>query len=172
MPWIRRSDNRYRIYTPAYFNRPVTVTSSTKTFWHFIFWNTTAFSNRLPYICCYLIYNSFICRSYDCIRVHRSDANLWSLIYLPVWRGNWLITLNTSKTKLATFHHRRSDAELPMDGCSIGEATCLERLLSLKLTLGLKWISYIRAIANDAVKMVGLSTWQLMLSLYVYKSQN
>lgn len=58
---------------------------------------------------------------------------------------NWLVTSNTSRTKLVTFHHRRSDPELPpvtMNGCHLEVALYLERILGLNLTPDFKWNTY------------------------------
>lgn len=56
-----------------------------------------------------------------------------------------MVTSNTSRTKLVTFHHRRSDPELPpvtMNGCHLEVALYLERILGLNLTPDFKWNTY------------------------------
>lgn len=57
-----------------------------------------------------------------------------------------------------TFHHRKSDHELPpikMNGDPLGEKPCLERLLGHKHTPDFKWNSYIQSIVKDSGKMFG-----------------
>lgn len=83
-------------------------------------------------------------------------ANLSSdLTQVSQWRKDWLIKFNTAQTKLVTFyhhhHHHWADLELSlvvMDGSSLKEDPCFERLLELKLS-SLKWDSYIWSVAND-----------------------
>lgn len=92
---------------------------------------------------------------------------------------DWLVTFSTSKTKLVAFHLRRTDHEvlsISLNGCPLGDAPSLERILDLNLTLDLKWNSFIRSIKKNSGKMIGslyhsrkhLTTHDV---LYIYKSQ-
>ena len=74
------------------------------------------------------------------------------------WGKTWLVTFNSSKTKLRSFHHHRGSPSFPsviMDETTLQEANCIERHLSLKFTPDLKWNSYILSVAKDVGKMVG-----------------
>ena len=95
------------------------------------------------------------------------------------WGKDWFVTFNASKTKLVTFHHKKGNPTfhpVQMDNSILEEASCLERLLGLKLTSDLKWNSYILSVAKEAGKMVGSffrSKKYLTPAaiLYLYKSQ-
>lgn len=55
-------------------------------------------------------------------------------------------------------HHNRADpklAQILMSVYTLKEVPCLERLLELKLTPGLKYNAYILAIARDAGRTFG-----------------
>ena len=74
------------------------------------------------------------------------------------WGKTWLVSFNSRKTKLISFHHHHSDLSfhpVHMDSTVLNEAPCLEKLLGLKLTPDLKWNDYITSIAKEAAKMVG-----------------
>ena len=94
------------------------------------------------------------------------------------WGKTWLVSFNSRKTKLISFHHHHSDPSVhpvDMDSTAFNEAPCLEKLLGLKLTPDLKWNDYITSIAKEAAKMVG-NLYRLMKVLtpsiaYLYKSQ-
>ncbi|KAI8485267.1 hypothetical protein Bbelb_370140 [Branchiostoma belcheri] len=69
------------------------------------------------------------------------------------WGNQWLVTFNPSKTKLLSFHHKRSDPKLPpvhMGETRLKKSACLDSLLGLKLTYDLKWNNYIQAVAKEA----------------------
>ena len=95
------------------------------------------------------------------------------------WGKTWLVTFNSSKTKLLSFHHHRGTPSFPsviMDETTLQEANCLERHLGLKFTPDLKWNSYILSVAKDVGKMVGsfFRTRKFLTPAavhYLYKSQ-
>ena len=95
------------------------------------------------------------------------------------WGKTWLVTFNSSKTKLLSFHHHRGTPSFPsviMDETTLQEAKCLERHLGLKFTPDLKWNSYILSVAKDVGKMVGsfFRTRKFLTPAavhYLYKSQ-
>ena len=95
------------------------------------------------------------------------------------WGDRWLVTFNSSKTKLLSFHHHRTDPVLPpvsMNESDLDEQTSFDRLLGLKFTSDLRWNSYIKEVTKNVSKMVGsfyrsrkfLSAESI---LYLYKSQ-
>ena len=74
------------------------------------------------------------------------------------WGKEWLVSFNTSKTKLVSFNHQRNAPDFPlihMDGSSLSEAPCFDRLLGLEFTPDLRWNTYIRSVAKATGKMVG-----------------
>ena len=96
------------------------------------------------------------------------------------WGNEWLVSFNTSKTNLVSFHHHRSqEFTLPpilMNDVELEEKSCLDRLIGLKLTSDLKWNAYIVEVAKNVSKMIGsfyrskkyLTPESI---LYLYKSQ-
>ena len=95
------------------------------------------------------------------------------------WGKRWFVSFNAPKTKLGSFHHKRNSpsfSSIQMDGSTLKEAPCLERLLGLKLTLDLRWNSYILSVAKETSKMVGsfFRSKRFLTPaaiLYLYKSQ-
>lgn len=62
------------------------------------------------------------------LAVHRSS----DLALVTQCGNDLLVKFKTAKTKVVTFHYHLVDHE--MDGCSLKEVPCLERLLGLKLS--------------------------------------
>ena len=95
------------------------------------------------------------------------------------WGKEWLVTFNASKTKLMSFHHRRTFVDSPsveMNDIVLNETPCLDRFLGLKITPDLKWNSYITSVSTRAGKMVGSfyrsrEYFTQSAILYLYKSQ-
>ena len=85
-------------------------------------------------------------------------ANLTSdLEHVVKWGKFWLLSFNSSKTKLLSFHHHKGSPSFPpvkMAETTLNEAPCLDRLLGLKFTPDLKWNSYILSVAKETGIMV------------------
>ena len=75
------------------------------------------------------------------------------------WGNEWLVSFNTSKTNLVSFHHHRSQEftlpQILMNDVELEEKSCLDRLIGLKLTSDLKWNAYIVEVAKSVSKMIG-----------------
>ena len=108
-----------------------------------------------------------------------ADSLNTDLNHVVQWGKKWLVGFNSLKTKLLSFHHRRSEPNLPtirMENASLSEAASFDKLLGLKFTPDLKWNSYIESVAKETAKMVGsLHRSKRYLTppaiLYLYKSQ-
>ena len=95
------------------------------------------------------------------------------------WGNKWLVTFNSLKTKLVSFHHHIVTPDFPpisMDGTDLEESPCLDKLLGLKFTPDLKWDAYIACVAKETARMVGsFYRSRKFLTpkaiLYLYKSQ-
>ena len=107
-------------------------------------------------------------------------ANLTSdLEHVVKWGKSWLVSFNSSKTKLLSFHHHKGSPSFPpvqMAETTLNEAPCLDRLLGLKFTPDLKWNSYILSVAKETGMMVGsfFRTRNFLTPAaihYLYKSQ-
>lgn len=121
---------------------------------------------------------------YSVTSKHRTHEDLAEdlnadLNMIVLWGNQWLVTFNSSKTKLLSVHHHRNVPQLPpifMDGVQLEESVMLDKLLGLKISYDLKWNPYITSVAKDAAKMVG-SFYRSKKHLtpdaivYLYKSQ-
>ena len=72
------------------------------------------------------------------------------------WGTNWLVKLNTSKTKLISSHHHRDTPVFLLlqwvGRCWTSLSPSLDELLCLKFTPDFKWESYIASVAKDLYK--------------------
>lgn len=104
---------------------------------------------------------------------------LWLNSHRSMVGKDWLLSFSTSKTKLVSFHHHKADPKpvpILMSDHTLKEAPCFEHLLSLNLTLDLKWNTCIHAIAKDTGRMVWYlyCIWKYLIPaamLKLYKSQ-
>ena len=99
-----------------------------------------------------------------------ADANL-----IVQWARKWLVSFNTSKTKLLSFHHHHNSPDLPtilMDRTQLKEIDCFDKHLGLHFTPNLKQDTYITSIPRIVSKFYHSRNYLISNALLdLYKSQ-